>query len=190
MSTDNSTSADATAESGGGGIDWDQITSGGDGPAAPTAPAAVRAAGPAGAAVSNLPPTPPQTGLIAGRLPIQGDTGKAILRLPEPVKGLHCAVVMVNTGVLSDCYRPAKRACVPTALRGRPLNDAEIEVILDGGDHVARGLGWTVSSSYPGANLETRQIEVDVPYVEVLALVGVECGCDADKWADENDYQP
>lgn len=162
------------------GFDWGDITG------TPNQTPASQGQGRA-AAVRNLPPTPAQTGILAGRLPIRGDTGKAILQLPEPVKDLHCALVMVNSGVLSDCHNPAKNRCVPVALRGNPINDREIEVILDGGDHVAKGLGWT-PGNYPGATPTTREIEVNTPYVEVLALVGVACGCDSQNWASDNEW--
>lgn len=156
-------------------FDWDTITRTGS-EAARSAPV-----------VRNVSPTPPQTGFLAGRLPIQGDTGKAVVQLPEPVKDLHCALVVPNTSVLSDCYRPAKSRCMPNALRAYPINDREIEVILDGGDHVARGLGWK-AGDYPGASPTTRSVETGVPFVEVLVLVGLGCGCDSENWASEDDW--
>src|SRR5690625_1717054 len=100
-------------------------------------------------AFANLPPFPAQTAMIVGRLPIQGDTGKAIIQLPAPVKDVHCAFTVANTGVLSDCTRTIRNTCVPTVLRSRPLNDREFEVLLDGGDYTAKGLGWS-AGTYPG----------------------------------------
>ncbi|MFJ5173728.1 hypothetical protein ACIP68_07745 [Streptomyces griseoviridis] len=139
-------------------------------------------------AASNLPPTPPNTALLAGRLPIKCDTGKAIIQLPEKIKKVHCALVLANTGVLSECLRPAKDVCLPNALRARPLNDREFEVVLDGGEGVAKGLGWVKDGDYPGAQLKTRAIETGVPYVEILVMVGLDCGCEGENWASDNDY--
>jgi hypothetical protein len=174
VSDTNNDGAEPAAQQG-EGFDWKQIAGSN----------AADQGGARAAAFQSLPPTPPNSGFIAGRLPIQCDTGKAIIQLPEPIKLAHCAVVLPNTGVLSDCYRPAKKVCVPNALRARPLNDREFEVILDGGEHVAKGLGWALSGSYPGALPETRSIDTDVPYVEILALVGVDCGCDSENWASD-----
>ncbi|MFC0602582.1 hypothetical protein [Streptomyces palmae] len=163
-----------------GSFDWDTIardSGSGQGRAVPVPMQA------------NLPPTPPNTALIAGRLPIKCDTGRAVIQLPEKIQKAHCALVLPNTGVLSDCYRPAKNVCLPNALRARPINDREFEVILDGGEGVVKGLGWTRDGDYPGALLKTRAIETGVPYVEILVMVGIDCGCDSENWASENDYQ-
>ena len=136
---------------------------------------------------ASLPPFPPQSSIIVGRLPIQGDTGKAIIQLPEAVKDVHCAFTVANTGVLSDCYRNARNVCVPAAVRSRPLNDREFEVILDGGDYTAKGLGWQ-AGAYPGAAPTTRTIGTGVPYGEILAVVGIDCGCGSEDWANDNQW--
>lgn len=135
----------------------------------------------------NLPPFPDRVSYLLGRLPIKFDTAEAIIQLPEPIKGFSCAVVVVNSGILSDCYRDNSKACgVPVALRGQPINDREIKVWLDakGGDGKVRGLGW-VAGDYQGSAPKTRSIEIGVPYVEVVVYVGVDCGCASDKWAPE-----
>lgn len=142
---------------------------------------------PSGAAFGSLPPFPAQTAMVVGRLPIQGDTGKAIIQLPEPVKDVHCAFTVANTGVLSDCTRTIRNACVPAVLRSRPLNDREFEVLLDGGDYTAKGAGWT-PGTYPGAAPQTRSIDVGVPYVEILAIIGIDCGCSSENWASDNEW--
>lgn len=174
MSTTSSPAENASAPS---GFDWDNIADGSAKSSTSAAPA-----------VSNLPPTPPNTALIAGRLPIKGDTGRAIIQLPEKVKLVHCALAVANTSVLSDCYRPAKNVCIPNALRARPLNDREFEVILDGGDGVVKGLGWTKDGAYPGALPVTRSVETGVPFVEILVMVGIDCGCNSENWADDNEW--
>lgn len=177
------------------GFDWGAIASDAT-PAAPAAPAG-RSVGqatlppaspaPQGKASfgGSLPPFPPQTSIVVGRLPIQGDTGRAVIQLPEPVKGAHCAFTVANSGVLSDCYRTVRNACVPSVLRSRPLNDREFEVLLDAGDYTAKGLGWD-AGAYPGAAPETRSIDTGAAYVEILAVIGIDCGCSSQDWASDD----
>lgn len=176
------------------GFDWGAIAStatpptpdaqgSGQGAALPAAPAPQARASFGG----SLPPFPPQTAIVVGRLPIQGDTGRAIIQLPEPVKGAHCAFTVANSGVLSDCYRTVRNACVPSVLRSRPLNDREFEVLLDAGDYTAKGLGWD-AGAYPGAAPETRSIDTGAAYVEILAVIGIDCGCSSQDWASDNEW--
>lgn len=144
---------------------------------------APRASAPA-APPNNLPPFPQGVSYLIGRLPIKGDTSVAIVELPEPIAGVHCAAVMVNSGILSDCYRPAGNKCVPTAMRGQPINDRQIKVVLDGAGEKVSGPGWQ-PGAYPGSTPTTRSVEVGVPYVEVVLYVGVDCGCNSENWAPE-----
>jgi hypothetical protein len=171
----------STAETTAASTDWNAIVH--SGPAQATEAAAPGVA-PATITLPDLP-------LVVGRLPIKCDTGKAIIRLPEAIKGVSCAAVFPNTSVLSDCYKPAGTVCLPNALRARPLNDREIEVILDGGDGVVSGPGWK-ETGYPGGQLETRPIDFGVPFVEVLLVAGrtITCGCDSEKWASDGWGQP
>ncbi|KGI79385.1 hypothetical protein IL38_24120 [Actinopolyspora erythraea] len=164
--------------------DWNSIIT-------DNAPAEGAASPPSGkAAPNNMPPFPQGFGYMVGRLPIKGDTAKAIVQLPEKLKGISCAAVLVNSGVLSDCYKDGSKVCAPTALSGRPINDREIAVFTDApGDEVVRGPGWVVSGYYyPGALPTTRPVEVGVPYVEVMVIVGPDCGCDGENWADDNEW--
>lgn len=161
------------------GTDWDAVVGADTAPAEP----GVRAA------PSNLPPFPQGFGYLIGRLPIKGDTGKAVVQLLEPTKGVSCAAVFVNSGVLSDCYRPAKGCGAPTALKGQPRNDREIVVTLDGdSDEVITGPGWVAGSQYPGAPAETRSVDAGVPYVEIMLVVGPDCGCSSENWAPDNEW--
>ena len=142
---------------------------------------------PVGKASNNLPPFPQGVSYLIGRLPIKGDTSEAIVQLPEATAGVSCAVVLPNTGVLSDCYRPA-RGCVPNALRAQPINDREIRVTLDGTGDKTTGPGW-VPGAYPGSAPETRAIDVGVPYVEVVVFIGPACGCSSENWvSDTNEW--
>lgn len=150
-------------------------------PRASSAPAAASAQ--SVAFDNNLPPFPQGVSYMIGRLPIKCDTSVAMVQLPEPIKGVSCAVVLPNSGVLSDCHRDASSLCVPNVKRAYPINDREIKVVLDGqGDGKAVGPGW-VGGQYPGAQPTTRPIETGVPYVEVVVFVGVDCGCDGENWA-------
>lgn len=173
--------------------DWNSIV-GNDGAAgasgASGATATAGASGAAGAkATQNLPPFPQGFGYMVGRLPISGNAGRAVVQLPEPIKGVSCAFTVANVTVLSDCYRSGNRKCTPNVVGSRPLNDREIEVELDGGgDEVARGLGWTLGSQYPGAQPETRSVETGQPAVEVLLIIGPKCGCDAENWASDDEW--
>lgn len=170
-------------------INWGKIVNTGetaDAAETTVAPSAAPAAAPA--APPNLPPFPQGVSWMIGRLPIKADTSVAIVQLPEAIKGVSCATVMVNSGVLSDCFRDSSKVCVPSALRGQPINDREIKIVLDGaGDGKVVGPGWT-AGAYPGSMPETRSIEVGVPYVEVVVYIGVGCGCDTDKWAPDNEW--
>lgn len=175
-------------------INWETVvpSAGNDAESAQTAESATQrvsyapvASAAAAAPPNNLPPFPQGVSYMIGRLPIKVDTAVAIVQLPEPIKGVNCATVVVNSGVLSDCYRDSSKVCVPTALRGQPINDREIKVVLDGaGDGKVVGPGWT-AGDYPGSMPKTRSIEVGVPYVEVVLFVGVDCGCNSEKWAPD-----
>lgn len=164
--------------------DWSAIVSGTD-----TADSSAPAARATAAAYQNLPPFPQGFAYMVGRLPIKGDTGEAVVELPEPIKGVSCATVMVNSGVLSDCYRPAKNKCsTPVALRGQPINDRQILVTLDGDGEKVTGPGWVAGSQYPGAAPETRSVDVGVPYVEVVLFIGPKCGCSSENWASDDEW--
>lgn len=165
-----------TAETSTASADWNSIVHSG-----PSTNVAASASAAPPAPSSTLPDLP----LVVGRLPIKCDTGKAIIRLPEAVKGVSCAAVFPNTSVLSDCYKAAGDVCRPAPKFARPLNDREIEVIFWGdGDGVVSGPGWK-ETGYPGGQLETRPIDFGVPFVEVLLVAGraITCGCDSEKWA-------
>lgn len=145
------------------------------------APRASAAAAPS----NNLPPFPQGVSYLIGRLPITCDTAVAVLTLPEPIKGISCAVVLPNSGVLSDCHNDSSKKCVPNALRAYPINDRAVRVVLDApGDKVTTGPGW-VEGGYPGSLPTTLGVEVGVPYVEVVVFVGVDCGCSSENWAPD-----
>lgn len=166
--------------------DWNKIVaeSGQDStPTTPTAPTA--AAGYGTVRTITLPELP----FVVGRLPITCDTKTAVLQLPEPIKGVHCAAVLANVTVLSDCDRPADDVCRPAPKYARPLNDREIEVVLwGGGTQRAVGTGWKTSTY--GGQLETRPVPIGVPVVEVQILAGraVTCGCDSEQWVTDEGW--
>lgn len=162
--------------------DWNAVVSGNSSGGASDA-------APAGKAGSNSAPFPEGFSYMVGRLPIKNDTGEAIIELPEPIKNVSCAAVVVNSGVLSDCYRPARNKCgTPTALRGQPVNDRQILVTLDGDGERVTGPGWVPGSQYPGAAPKTRSIDVGVPYAEVVLFIGPECGCSSENWAADDEW--
>lgn len=179
------TEVDGVAEAAVSEFNWADIVDGGTTRRVPV-PAGVR--GGDTFAAGNLPPFPQGMSYMIGRLPIKCDTKRAVVQLPEPIKNVHCAVVVVNSGVLADCYRPSPNVCVPNALSGRPLNDREILVVTDSdGDGKTVGAGWT-PGTYQGSQPTTRSIETGVPYVEVVVYIGVGCGCDSDNWAADNEW--
>lgn len=159
--------------------DWNSIVHDNPAVTAPTAAAA--------APRMNLPELP----LVVGRLPIRCDTKRAIIQLPQAIKGVSCAAVFPNTSVLSDCYVAAADICRPAPKFARPLNDRDIEVVFWGNDNggTETGPGWK-DAAYPGGQLETRSIDFGVPFVEILLVAGrtLTCGCDSEKWAS-NDWQ-
>ena len=165
--------------------DWNAVVSG----TGSTTTGGESYAAPAGKAGANSAPFPEGFSYMVGRLPIKNDTGEAVIELPEPTKGVSCAAVVVNSGVLSDCYRPAKNKCgTPTALRGQPVNDRQILVTLDGDGDRVTGPGWVAGSQYPGAAPKTRSVDVGVPYAEVVLFIGPECGCNSENWAADDEW--
>lgn len=155
-------------------FDWSDVTG---------TPTAGRATGAAPAAMANnMPPFPDRFAYMVGRLPLSECTpGKAIVQLPEAIDGVHCATVVANTGVLSDCYTDSSGEPSPQVRNARPVNDREIVVFFTKGEGTAKGPGWT-AGSYPGSMPTTRSVGVGVPYVEVVLFVGPDCGCASEDW--------
>lgn len=165
------------------GFNWDEIVH--DTPASNSGSRAAATA-PEGKAApmasNNLPPFPQGFAYMVGRLPLSECTpGKAIVQLPEAVDGVHCAFVVANTGVLSDCYSDNANEASPQVRNARPINDREIAVFFTKGEGVAKGPGW-VAGQYPGSMPTTRSVGLGVPYVEVLVIVGPDCGCSSEDW--------
>lgn len=161
------------------GFDWSDVT-GGTG--ARGGSQIEPASGERAAASSNLPPFPQGGAYMVGRLPLsECMPGKAIVQLPEAIDGVHCATVVANTGVLSDCYTDSSNEPSPQVRNARPINDREIVVYFAKGEGVAKGLGWT-PGDYQGSQPTTRNIGTGVPYVEVVLFIGPACGCSSDDW--------
>lgn len=175
------TDTDTGTGTGTGTVDWGAV-------AAASGETAV--AGPAPRAIgSQLPPFPEGSAYLVGRLPIECDTKWAVVELPEAIDGLACAATLANVTVLKDCDNPSPRVCKPYVLASEPLNNRQILVELSGtGDKKTIGAGWE-TGDYPGAAPTTRAVTTGVPVVEVVIIVGPDCGpCQDSNWQTGSDW--